>query len=324
MSAKNVIISLLTVLIAFSIFISCTTVKKSSTVNSSSENRDTSSSKPATASAKEFFNEATVSSFHPISDNIDKTFYENNQNAYSSRKIEGNYDFNGDSNNENFSINYQYTKNGSLPTEIVIGNASLETHLLGFAGAYSIKPSDADSIKLLAIVEYDSDNFIYTHFYKYSKKDGSEDIIDLGQLDGSVNLNPSIQKHSNEFNEVIMSDSKGKLIPRFSLIKYLTPSIILNVYSYENDAILRSSQDNNDISSNDYSVSFDTSPYFEQGNMNSATYMPKAKKSDIINLKRGEKISVLNISNKVTNQEVALVRLENGKQGLLYYFINPY
>lgn len=264
--------------------------------------------------------EYNASDFYSIKKAVTKTFYVNTANAYKSCSFKDKYDFDGDGTDDDIAVDFKSSESSaSAETTVTVGSSQQKLNILGLAGVYAVKLDKSSTENTLAVVEYSTDIIIITHFYRY--KDGK--LIKLGEFSGAFEADPSRQVFNKEYNEEILVDGTGNLVPRYSLMKFVSPEIFLNVYQLSGGSFNKVLADPNSALCDEYTLSLNVRPYFEQGNYNLQNYIPKCNANDITKLSTGDKIKILSVSTKQSNQEFAVVRLADGRQGILYFYLSP-
>lgn len=289
--------------------ISGTTSSKSSSSASNVSNTDTlSTAKPTAAS----INTLKLDAFYPINKAVAATLYENISNTRQSKRISGSFDFNADGKKE--SIKIDYSSDGAKKSTITVGSASVKQSLIGLAGVYAVTLNKSDSKKVLAIVDYELDNDITTYFYRYD----AGKLTLIGDVPGCFVLDKRAGYYIPEYNDQILVDGNGHIIPRFGLMKYVSPSILLKAYKLTDNELTSMSIDLNGTKNGIYKLSMNIKPYFEKGNSN-INHTLQYNDHNKISLSKGDTITVLDVS----TSDCANVKLSSGKQGLLYFFLHP-
>lgn len=260
-----------------------------------------------------------TSNFKPISSAITQKFYENINRPYDTKIVKGSFDFDGDGLTDNFEVVYTCDKQLNTHSRVSIAGSYQTLNLYGLAGVYAVKLHDNSAENLLAVVEYSTDNYIVTHFFR--SRMGK--LIDLGSVNGGFARDTNRQFFEDEYNETILIDGLGNLIPRYCLVKFIDPQIVLNILSLEGNRFSRVYYDPNESLAKTYTLTEDISPYFEKSDADVKSFAPNCDDRDIITLAAGTKIKIKEISTKLENLESSLVTIPGDKQGMLYFFLHP-
>lgn len=260
-----------------------------------------------------------TSSFKPIKSAVTSKFYESVNRPYDTKIVKGSFDFDGDGLTDNFEVVYTCDELMNTYSSVKIGDSSETLNLYGLAGVYAVKLFSNSTENLLAVVEYSTDNYIVTHFFRSSMGK----LIDLGSVGGGFSRDTSRQFYENEYNETILVDGHGNLIPRYSLVKFVDPGIVISILNLDGNRLSRVYYDPNETLQKQYTVTEDIRPFFENGVTDFKNASPRCDDSDKITIPAGTKIKIKGVSTSLDNLECSLITLPGDKQGLIYFFLHP-
>ncbi len=270
---------------------------------------------PINASAS---NQLGLDSFYTIKDAVAKTFYEKVPTDTKKFDVTGSYDLNSDGKADNFKLAFKDEVDGGGKSILSVGGKSTQLSLHQLAGVYVVDLDKSDNMKELAVVNYGLDVYIETYFYRY---DGSNLTLS-GNIQGGFLSDPGIPGYNvTAYNNDLKTDGKGRVIPQFGVMQYTSPQIMENTYELKNNSLKSISLDLSNTLNKEYTISQDIKPYFEQVNPVPSGYMLKYDDSSIISLKKGQKITIKKINTSINEGLYATVQLDNGKCGVLYFFL---
>lgn len=260
-----------------------------------------------------------TSSFKPIKSAATSKFYESVNRPYDTRIVKGSFDFDGDGLIDNFEVVFTSDEDLNTFSSVKIGDSTETLNLYGLAGVYAVKLYNNSTENILAVVEYSTDNYIVTHFFRFSMGR----LINLGSVGGGFARDTTRQFFENEYNETILVDGCGNLIPRYGLIKFLEPAIVISILKLDGNRLSRVYYNPNDTLQKQYTVKEDINPYFENGITDFENASPRCDDNDKITIPAGTKITIKGVSTSLDNLECSLVTLPDDKQGIIYFFLHP-
>lgn len=260
-----------------------------------------------------------ISGFKPINSAVSCKFYESVNRPFDTKIVKGSFDFDGDGLRDNFEVVFTCDEDLNTHSSVKIGSSSETLNLYGLAGVYAVKLYNNSTENLLAVVEYSTDNYIVTHFFRLSMGK----LITIGSVGGGFARDTTRQFYENEYNETILVDGCGNLIPRYGLVKFVEPCIVLNIIKLDGNSLSRVYYDPNEALQKQYTVTKDITPYFENCVTDFKNASPGCDDSDKITIPAGTKIKIEAVSTSLDNLECSFVTLPGDKQGLLYFFLHP-
>ncbi len=272
------------------------------------------------SSQPELISTINSGSYYLLKNDVIKTLCERNSDCNKPYTLKTAFDLNKDGKNDNIEIKtVSQSKTYAQKCTLTVNGKSITDYTFGFAGAYIVDINKDDNEIELAVEQESMSDDIYTYFYRY---DGS--LIELGDILGTVSttLPEGYSEPIQEYNYFILTDGKGKLIPRFGLMQYISPNILLNGDELTGSKISPFKVNFTDVLNRSYTISMNTKPYLQQNKSDPDKLDFLYSKSEKINLQKGDGLTITQISTQEYN-ESACVKLSNGKQGILYYFLHP-
>jgi len=270
-------------------------------------------------SPKTVHNAINLNSFTPLKKSVAATLFYNIKGGPPSRKISGSYDFNADGKKDSVSIQFYCVDETRKSSTIKIGASSCSERLHEIAGVYALRIDKSNSHKVLTVVDYGMNNNVTTYFYNYNGKS----LTKIGSLAGGIELDSREGYNIPEYNFQILSDGAGRLIPRFGIMNYVSPKVLLSAYELKGLKLASIPIDLNNILPRQFTISMNCQPYFEKDNTNVSNLSPLFDDKDKISLSKGNIITITAINPSVGAQNCASVKLSDGKQGILYFFLRP-
>lgn len=276
------------------------------------------SSAPASSGAPSVPDTVRLSEFAPLKKLVKATLYLDPKAEYdSSRTMRGSYDFNGDGKPDAVALNFSSAPDTGKESTLTVGNAKLSLDLCGTAGLYAVSLNGSD--RTLALVDYGMDNYVNTYFFRYDGKA----LTQLGEIPGGIETDPRDGYNIPEYNFQILADGKGRLIPRFGVMRYVSPDLVLCAEKYDGKAFTKVPVNLSGALGKTYPLSMDISPFFQPGTTNVANPLLSCDDKTKIALKKGQMITVLSVNPTSGALYCAGVQLANGKKGILYFFLHP-
>lgn len=227
----------------------------------------------------------------------------------------------------------------NLVSDKIEKDLKYQSNITGSYDLDSDKKQDEISIKLLGRVE-DGESSIKINdkifsFYANSLEtylvdlDKNDKYIEVVVLDNGASDDPNllffrytgkeIIKLGN-IHENVLLDGQGKALSTFQMTVF-EPRIALNIYEVVNNKFDKKSQDYNSSLNKNYTVPNDKAGFFIEMNTISKDFSPTFTEEHAITLKKGDKIKIKNLS--LIEDEIYWyeVELENGKKGVLYFWM---
>lgn len=261
--------------------------------------------------------QSSLSSFTSIAKFVKGTLYTNPK--YNTPKASGKsaFDFNKDGKKEAISFTYKYNDEDMGNLMLTVGSATVKLKPMYFDAIYYVDLDKSDKSVEIAVQMSAEDDDVYTDFYRYNGK-----LVKLGEVYGNIADNRKGMLFG-DYNSGILTDGKGDLIPRFGAIQFVSPQILREYLTLRGNKLVDVKPNLSSALNKTYTVSGNSTPFFEPMSVLSKNFMPRCQTSDQITLKKGEKITIKSISSDFGNMYCMLVQLPNKKTGVLYYFLHP-
>lgn len=258
-----------------------------------------------------------LSEFSPLKKYAEAKLYDNIQAGTESRTIRGRYDLNRDGKTDDVTLRFFSAPDTGKKSTLTLGRKSISLELVDTAGLYVVSLNGYDHE--LALVDYGMDNDVTTTFFRYT----GEGLTQLTQMPGGVEADSRDGYNIPEYNFQILADGKGHLIPRFGLMRYISPGLVLAAEKFDGLEFTRIPVSLTSAVDKSYSLAMDVDPFFQKGDTNASHPDIRCSDNDKIRLKRGQKIALLSVNPSSEEMCCAGVQLPNGSKGILYFYLHP-
>lgn len=290
----------------------------SAAVSSAQTSSQASSSAPVSSGTPSVPDAIRLSEFTPLKKLVKATLYFDPKAEYdSSRTMRGSYDFNGDGKPDAVALNFSSAPDTGKKSILSVGMQSVSLILYGVSGLYSVSLNGSD--RTLALVDYGMDNYVNTYFFRYDGKA----LTQLGEIPGGIETDAREGYNIPEYNFQILADGKGRLIPRFGVMRYVSPDLVLCAENFDGKAFTKVPVNLSGSLGKTYPLSMDITPFFQPGSTNVSNPLLSCDDKTKIALKKGQMITVLSVNPTSGALYCAGVQLANGKKGILYFFLHP-
>jgi len=257
-----------------------------------------------------------LSDFSPLKKYVVATLYCDLKATSTTSTIRGSFDFNGDGRKEAVTLDFSSEPDTGKKSTLTVGGTSISLSLCGVAGLYVVSPLGYD--RELALVDYGMDNIVTTTFFRYNTQTLTQQI----ELAGGIEADSREGYNIPEYNFQILSDGqKGHLIPRFGVMRYVSPNVALAAVKFDGIAFSKIPVSLAGAVGKTYSLAMNAAPYFQEGSTDVSNPDLRCDDKDQIRLAKGQKITLLSIN--PSDADLACgVRLANGRKGLLYFFLH--
>ena len=259
-----------------------------------------------------------LADFAPLKKLVKATLYCDPKADYDAARImRGSYDFNADGQSDAVTLNFASAPDTGKKSILTVGKQSVSLILYGVSGLYAVSLNGND--RTLALVDYGMDNYVDTYFFRYDGKT----LTQLGKISGSMETDSRAGFNFPEYNLQILADGKGRLIPRFGVMRYVSPNLVLCAEKFDGKAITKLPVSLKEAVGKTYPLAMDITPFFQPGSTNVSNPLLSCDDKTKITLKKGQMITLLDVNPSSSELDCAAVQLANGKKGLLYFFLHP-
>ena len=259
-----------------------------------------------------------LSDFAPLKKLVKATLYFDPKADYdASRTMRGSYDFNADGKPDAVTLSFASAPDTGKKSKLTVGSASLTLDLCGTAGLYAVSLNGSD--RTLALVDYGMDNYVNTYFFRYNGKA----LTQLGEIPGGIEADSRDGYNILEYNFQILADGKGRLIPRFGVMRYVSPNLILTAEKFDGKAFTKLPVPLDGAVGKSYPLAMDIKPFFQPGTTDVANPSLSCDDKTKITLKKGQMITLFSVNPTSGALYCSGVQLPNGKKGILYFFLHP-
>ena len=276
------------------------------------------SSAPASSGAPPVPDAIRLSDFAPLKKLVKATlYYDPKANYDTARTMRGSYDFNADGKPDAVTLNFASAPDTGKKSILSVGTQSIPLILYGVSGLYAVSLNGSD--RTLALVDYGMDNYVNTYFFRYDGKA----LTQFGEIPGGIETDSRDGYNIPEYNFQILADGKGRLIPRFGVMRYVSPDLVLCADQFDGKTIMKLPVNLSGALGKTYPLSMDITPFFQPGSTNVTNPLLSCDDKTKIALKKGQMITVLSVNPTSGALCCAGVQLANGKKGILYFFLHP-
>jgi hypothetical protein len=259
-----------------------------------------------------------LSDFAPLKKLVKATLYFDPKANYdATRTMRGSYDFDADGKPDAVALNFSSAPDTGKKSILTVGKQSVSLTLYGVSGLYAVSLNGSD--RTLALVDYGMDNYVDTYFFRYDGKA----LTQLGKISGSIETDPRAGFNFPEYNLQILADGKGRLIPRFGVMRYISPDLVLCTEKFDGKAFTKLPVSLNGAVGKTYPLAMDITPFFQPGSTNVSSPLLSCDDKTKITLKKGQMITLISVNPSSSELDCAAVQLSNGKKGILYFFLHP-
>jgi hypothetical protein len=276
------------------------------------------SSAEVSSSASSAQNAIQLSDFAPLKKLVKSTLYFDPKADYdTARTMRGSYDFNADGKPDAVTLNFSSVPDTGKKSTLTVGGAKLTLDLCGTAGLYAVSLNGSD--RTLALVDYGMDNYVNTYFFRYDGKT----LTQIGEISGSIETDPRAGFDFPEYNLQILADGKGRLIPRFGVMRYLSPNLVLCAEKFDGKKFTKLPVPLDGALGKTYPLAMDITPFFQPGTTNVSNPLLSCDDKTKVTLKKGQMITLISVNPTSGALYCSGVQLANGKKGILYFFLHP-
>lgn len=256
--------------------------------------------------------------FVPLKKLVKATLYFDPKTEYdSSRIMHGSYDFNADGKPDAVTLDFASAPDTGKKSKLTVGGASLSLDLCGTAGLYAVSLNGND--RTLALVDYGMDNYVYTYFFHYDGKA----LTQFGEIPGGIETDSRDGYNIPEYNFQILADGKGRLIPRFGVMRYVSPNLILSAEKFDGKTFTKLPVSLEGAVNKTYPLAMDITPFFQPGDTDVSRPSLSCDDKTKTPLKKGQRITLFSVNPTSGALFCSGVQLPNGKKGILYFFLHP-
>lgn len=290
----------------------------SAAVSSAQASSAPASSGAVSSSAPSARDSIPLSDFAPLKKLVKATLYFDPKVEYdATRTMRGSYDFNADGKPDTVTLNFASAPDTGKKSTLTVGSAKLSLDLCGTSGLYAVSLNGSD--RTLALVDYGMDNYVNTYFFRYDGKT----LIQLGEIPGGIEADSRDGYNIPEYNFQILADGKGRLIPRFGVMSYVSPNLVLCAETFDGKAFTKLPVNLDGIVGKTYPLSMDITPFFQPGSTDVSNPSLNCDDKTKITLKKGQMITLFSVNPTSGALYASGVQLQNGKKGILYFFLHP-
>ena len=259
-----------------------------------------------------------LSDFAPLKKLVKATLYFDPKVEYdASRTMRGSYDFNADGKPDAVTLNFASEPDTGKKSTLTVGGAKLVLDLCGTSGLYAVSLNGSD--RTLAVVDYGMDNYVNTYFFRYDGKT----LTKLGEIPGGIETDSRDGYNIPEYNFQILADGRSRLIPRFGVMRYVSPNLVLCAEKFDGKEFTNLLVPLDGVLGKTYPLAMDITPFFQPGSTNVANPLLSCDDKTKIALKKGQMITIVSVNPTSGALYCSGVQLANGKKGILYFFLHP-